>query len=200
METHFSEQDSLATITAMINRARNQLTENGHLYLMWGWVILVCSAGQFVLQHLVHYNRYYLVWLLVGPAVIYQFVYLRRESRRTAVRTYADEMLGYIWTVFAICTALLIWLVGRLLPSPAHLTPIWLIMYGMPTFLSGALLRYRGLMMGAICCWLLAVCTLFVPVYYHPLLLSAAVVCGWILPGYGMQQKFRTQNQPIISL
>ena len=40
-EQEFSPQQSLNLIESMINKARNRFSENGHLYLLWGWVILL---------------------------------------------------------------------------------------------------------------------------------------------------------------
>lgn len=193
-EDYFSEQDSLAIISSMINKARNQFTENGYLYLLWGWVILICSLSHFVLQQVLNIENFYLVWMLIGPTVLYQFIYLRRKIKRATVRTYTDEIIGYVWVVFIICAVLLVTLLSSHLKSPDYATIIWLVMYGMPTFLSGAILKYRGLMIGAISCWVLAIATLFIPVQYHMLLLAVAIVCGWILPGYGIQQKFKKEN------
>jgi hypothetical protein len=190
----FSEQESFAVIKSMINQARNQFTENGHLYLLWGWVILICSAGHFIMQQVVQVKYYYFIWLLVLPVFIYQVIYVKRKIKQSRVRTYADEMMGYVWLVFSVSTLLLVALLTNRFTNPGYQTIIWLVMYGMPTFLSGVIIRYKALMAGAICCWLLAIASSFVPVQYHMLLLSAAVICGWIIPGYGMQQKFHKQN------
>jgi hypothetical protein len=194
-EEHFSEKDSLNIISSMISKARNQFSENGHLYLVWGWAILICSLGQFVLQQVVHYSSFYRIWLLIWPVVIYQFIYLRRKGRDASVRTYTDEIMGYVWLVFIVCSLLLIVLLTKRLTTPDYITTIWLVMYGMPTILSGTILRYRLLVVGGIICWLLAIAGSFVPIQYHMLLLSAAVVCGWIVPGYGIQQKYKKQNR-----
>jgi hypothetical protein len=193
-DEHFSEEKSLALIGSMINKARNQFTENGYLYLLWGWVVLVCSVSHFLLQHVFHIKYYYLTWMLTWPTAIYQIIYLRRKIKSSQVRTYTDEIIGYVWLLFFICTVLLIVLLIGRFTNPGYQTVIWLVMYGMPTFLSGTIIRYKGLIVGAICCWVLAILSSFVPLQYHMLLLSAAIVCGWIIPGYGMQQKFNKQN------
>jgi hypothetical protein len=49
-QEEFSPQDSLHLIESMINKARNRFSENGHLYLLWGWVILVCSVVIIILK------------------------------------------------------------------------------------------------------------------------------------------------------
>lgn len=37
---NFSPKDSLQLIDQMINQAKNRFSENGFLYLLWGWLIL----------------------------------------------------------------------------------------------------------------------------------------------------------------
>ena len=44
-----SGEQGLALIESMINRAKNHFSENGFLYLLWGWVICICSLGQFTM-------------------------------------------------------------------------------------------------------------------------------------------------------
>ena len=70
----FSAEQSLQVIQSMIEKAKNQFSENGYLYLLWGWVIFIASAGQFILLNLVHYQHHYIVWVLPWIAVIYQFI------------------------------------------------------------------------------------------------------------------------------
>lgn len=48
-EKQFSQEEGFAVINAMINSIRNQFAENGHLYLLCGWVILVCSTSHFLM-------------------------------------------------------------------------------------------------------------------------------------------------------
>jgi hypothetical protein len=47
-ENDFNPQQSLALIESMINKAKNRFSENGHLYLLWGWTVLLCSIIHFV--------------------------------------------------------------------------------------------------------------------------------------------------------
>ena len=52
-EENISGKESLAIIESMINKAKNQFSENGHLYLLWGWAVFVCSIAQFILMNYV---------------------------------------------------------------------------------------------------------------------------------------------------
>jgi hypothetical protein len=66
-----------------------------------------------------------------------------------------------------------------------------LILYGMPTFLSGVILKFKPLMVGAVCCWTLAIISPFINVQYQLLLIAGAVIAAWIIPGYLLKRKFK---------
>jgi hypothetical protein len=74
-EEQFSPQQSLAVIQSMIETAKNQFSENGHLYLLWGWLVFFCSIAQFFLLTVFHSQYHYMVWMLTWLAVIYQTIY-----------------------------------------------------------------------------------------------------------------------------
>lgn len=193
----FSPQQSLAVIQSMIDTARNQFSENGHLYLLWGWVVFICSLAQFVLLNYFDYPHHYMVWMLTWVAFIYQMIYLARHRRREKVRTYADRLLGYIWMVFVVLMFLFGVLFGREMGDQYYklVSPGFLALYGMPTFLSGIVLRFRPLVVGGVFCWLLSVAASYIPYEYQLLLLSIAMVVAWIVPGYLLRMKHKKENR-----
>ena len=83
-EKIMTEAESLSIISGMINRARNRFSETGTLYLLWGWVILVCCISQFVLIYFLKYPKGYQVWFLTWLAVIsinlYTWQKLKKEE------------------------------------------------------------------------------------------------------------------------
>jgi hypothetical protein len=42
-----SAKDRLLFIESMIHKAQNRYSENGTLYLLWGWSIFLCSLVQY---------------------------------------------------------------------------------------------------------------------------------------------------------
>lgn len=192
----FSPQQSLSVIQSMIETARNQFSENGHLYLLWGWVVFLCSLAQFILMYYVEYDRHYMVWMLTWGAFIYQTIYLIRNRRRERVKTYADRIVGYVWMAFVIMMFLFGFLLGRELGDNYYrmMSPGFLALYGMPTFLSGIILKFRPLVIGGICCWMLSVAGSYVPYEFQLLLLSAAMITAWIIPGYLLRMKYKKEN------
>jgi FtsH-binding integral membrane protein len=198
-DENITRQESLAIIESMINKAKNQFSENGFAYLLWGWVILLCSTSQFILQHLLHYPKYYLVWMLTWLALLIQFFYYGGKKRKRKVRTYTGEIIGYVWLTFVIMLFLSLALIDSALqPAQEYLsTVVILILYGMPTFLSGIILKFKPLIAGGIGCWVLSIVTVLLPHDFSVLVISVAVVAAWIIPGYLLRNRYKKENQPL---
>jgi hypothetical protein len=189
-DSSFTGAESLELIQSMINKAKNHFSENGALYLLWGWVVLVCSLGQFILQVL-KYEKPYLVWMLTWLVVLYMIFYLRRRVRLRNVKTYTDDILGYVWNTFAVMLFISFFIIFRFVPEPyRYVNIIILLIYGMPTFLSGRILKFKPLVIGGICCWIMAILSGFAEYRYHPLFISAAVIIAWIIPGYILKSRY----------
>ena len=196
-EQPMSGTESLHIIQSMIQRARNQFGENGHLYLVWGYVVLVCSVAQFILQYFYSYEKHYLVWVLTIFALIYQVYYLASGKKMQRVRTYTGDIIGQIWIVFGVLMFLICFILGfRSVPNNANLyAPVILSLYGMPSFLSGRILQFSPLVTGGICCWLLALIALFIPTEFQALMFGVAVITAWIIPGYLLKKKLNNNNE-----
>src|SRR5436305_10483539 len=113
-ENDFSPQQSLQLIESMINRAKDKFADDGLMYLVWGWLVFICSLVQFILLHVFQYPQHYIVWLATIPAFIYQYIYTSKKHKRQIVTTYTDNIIGFVWITFAIVILLLGFLVGML--------------------------------------------------------------------------------------
>jgi len=196
-EENFDPRQSLLLIESMINRAKDKFAEDGSMYLLWGWVVFVCSLTQFVLMHFFKYPYHYVVWFASWIIVIYQLVYIRKKIKRRRVRTYTGYILGYVWLTFIIVIFLLAFLIGRLTEGDyyIHISPILLTIYGIPIFLSGIILRFRPLVVGGIGCWILSIAAMLIENYdYQFLLIPLAMIIAWIIPGYLLRAKYKLQS------
>ncbi|HYJ65708.1 MAG TPA: hypothetical protein VEV62_18330, partial [Parafilimonas sp.] len=113
-ENNFTPQESLQLIESMINRAKDKYAEDGSMYLMWGWLVFICSLFQFVLLHVFQYEYHYIVWLVTIPFFIFQYLYVSKKQKQQKVVTYTDTIVGYVWMTFAIVIILLGFVVGLL--------------------------------------------------------------------------------------
>lgn len=192
MEEKFNEHTSLQLIESMINRAKNEFSESGTLYLVWGIVIFICSIVQFIAIHFYHNNASY-IWFLTWFVVIYQVIYLYKKGKKEKVKTYTADIIKYVWLSFTLCMFIVIFI---LIYQKAYtsINPAILVLYGLPTFLSGIILKFKPLIVGGICCWPLAASSVFAPYDYQLLFLCAAVVIAWIVPGFLLRKKYINQN------
>ncbi len=196
-EEVFNPQQSFELIESMINRAKDKFAEDGFAYLLWGWVVFACSIAQFVLLHYYQYQYHYMVWMVSWLVLIYQVVYLRKRNSAARVKTYTGYIIGYIWVTFCVLIFLLGFLVGRLTTGEyySHINPIILALYGMPIFLTGVILRFRPLIIGGIGCWVLCIATTFIRIYdYQFLMIPAAMLIAWIIPGYLLRARYKAQQ------
>ena len=185
--------ESLALIESMINKAKNRFSENGQLYLLWGWTVFFCSLFHFIGIKFSLLPHPEMVWMLTWAAVIYQIIFLSKQKKKEKMKTYTDEVEAYVWIAFSVVMLLTIFLMAK---NNAFNTmyPMFLVLYGIPTFLSGIVLRFKPLKVGGIICWVLAVIASFVWFEYQLLFLSLAVIAAWIVPGYLLRAKYKNEN------
>ena len=185
--------ESLALIESMINKAKNSFSENGQLYLLWGWTVFFCSLFHFIGIKFGLLPHPEMVWMLIWAALIYQIIFLSKQKKKEKIKTYTDEVEAYVWIAFSVVMMLTIFLMAK---NNAFNTmyPMFLVLYGIPTFLSGIVLRFKPLKVGGIICWVLAVIASFVWFEYQLLFLSLAVIAAWIIPGYFLRAKYKNEN------
>ena len=189
----FSPKDSLQLIDSMISQAKNRVTENGFLYLLWGWVIFICAIFHFAALKLSLFKKPELVWMITWGIVIFQIIYLAKLKKNEKVKTYSDGIIDAIWICFGICMFVLVIVLGRF-NLWIYINSLVLLLYGIPTFLSGFVMRFTPLKLGGICCWLLAIASTFTSPVYYLLMIALAVMIAWIIPGYLLRKKFKNQN------
>jgi hypothetical protein len=192
-EENFSAQHSLQLIENMINKAQNRMSDNGTLYLLWGWVVLICSSGQYLLMQFFASSKTGYIWLLTIIAGLVQIIYLSKQKKGAVVKTYTDEIINYIWVSFGICMGIATFIMTNL-GSWAVLYSFVLLFYGVPTFLSGIAMRFKPLVIGGIICWCLSIISTFIQQKEILLLLSIAVLSAWIIPGYLLRKKFKSAH------
>ncbi|MEO7307826.1 MAG: hypothetical protein ABIR78_03720 [Ferruginibacter sp.] len=191
---NFSPKDSLLLIDSMINQAKNRFSENGFLYLLWGWLILFCSIAHFVILKLQLFKHPEVIWASCWLAVIFQVIYLVRTKKKEIVKTYSEEIINYIWISFGISMFILSFILGKS-QGWEYLYSLFLLLYGIPTFLSGVVMQFKPLKTGGITCWVLAIISTFILPVYGLLLLAVAMIVAWIVPGYLLRKKYNQQNK-----
>lgn len=184
MEENLSPQQSLQLIRSMISKTKSDLGENRFYFLLWGWITLAAILGQFVLKVVVQYGQHYLVWLITIPAAIITIFYGARKRKRPAVKTYVGESMSNLWTGIGISFFILAVIVSNSQKGWVNAWPLFILFYGMGTFVSGRFLQFTPLVIGGIVNWVLAIVSIFVHFDYQLLIAAAAILTSYIIPGH----------------
>ncbi|MBN8837393.1 MAG: hypothetical protein J0I09_09050 [Sphingobacteriia bacterium] len=193
-EKQFSPEESIALIESMIREVKQSAVENGFLYLLWGWTILFCALIQysvlkFKLTAIKHIEA---IWFIILPVTIYQVIYLIKENKQKRVKTYVDDMIANVWTTFGICMFVASFIISKQnIWATAY--PFVLMLYGVPTYLSGFAMKFTPLKIGAFGCWILALVAVYVEPVDYLLIIAVAMTIAWIIPGYLLRAKFKRE-------
>ncbi len=187
-EKVLTEKESLALITGMISRAKNHYHESGSSALLWGFANVIC----FVLAYLQEENWINLPFnpfLLMIIAVILQifFSWKERASKRTV--TYKDETHLYVWIAFGI-SILILTVAGGFSEIGYIVLPLILLLFGIPTFISGCIKKFNPLIFGGIVCWILSAISFFFRQNEVFLFVATGAFFAWVIPGFILRKNF----------
>jgi hypothetical protein len=181
-------QESLRIIEQSIRSAQARIYENGFFYLLWGWLIFAASLSHYLLQFVLHVRAFWISWLILIPVgVIFSIVQGFKRGRSVKVKTFADEVIQYLAVAFLVSLFITLFFMGRM---KLNCYPVIMLLYGIMLFVSGGVLRFRPLLFGGIINWMLALPAFFVTFDIQLLLLSAAVLLGYIIPGHLLNHQF----------
>ncbi|MEL6674118.1 MAG: hypothetical protein AAFR61_18075 [Bacteroidota bacterium] len=185
-------QASLDIIRDMIQTARGALKDNGQYLLLWGWLVLIASLAHFVLLVPLEIRNGLesLPWLglpLIGLPMTYR---IRQKHQQSAqVQTHLGRVIAQNWTGIGVCFLLILGVALAGLIDFQVAYPLFIMLYGLGTFLSGQIVRFRPLMWGGIGSWLICIGAFFVPFAYQLLLIALSIVISYLIPGYMLKAR-----------
>ncbi len=186
-ETMMTEQESLQVIQQMINSAKQDFSDKSFYYLFWGWLVFISSVGQFGLANL-GFAHSEIVWLLMPLGGVVSGIYSYRDKKKQGVRTYFDEFNKHALVAFLVGLLMVLFFQQKL---QLNCYPMVMMVYGMWLYISGGALRFKPLMIGGVINWSLAIASFFFGFEIQLLLLAAAVLLGYIIPGYLLKARHR---------
>ncbi len=194
METKMTEQESLKIITEMIGNSRAKIRDNGFFYLLWGWMMLSASILNFALIML-DYDKAWLPWpLLMAAGLVVTLIAGFRMGRTKRVRTYFDTAMIFLWWAFFVVLMIVLFMAGRGIISWTAADALIISLYGLATFVSGGLLRFKPLLYGGLFAWIFSILILYVPGIYSVLIVAASIVVAYLIPGYMLKNRYKNQS------
>lgn len=204
-----TEQESLLLIQQMINKAKNSYLDSGIGPMLWGSVIAVCSLVTFF-RIKYDFDLPFDIWLLPLVAVIPQIYIAVKENRTSKVKGYDDKIIDSVWICFGISIFLLIFINANIIKelNPVFQTYIdlkgyrpeynyssftssfFLLLYGIPTIITGSCRNMRPMFYGGIVCWICCVISIYTKIEWDMLLTAIAATAAWLIPGIILRSQF----------
>ncbi len=212
-EKEMNEQESLRIITQMINKAKNSFHDTGIGPILWGSVIAICSLVTWARIHY-QFTLPFDIWLLTLVAIIPQIVITAREKKMRRAKSYDDSAIDYIWLAFGVSIFLLTHINIVFINKLAEIfteyqaavgkrpdfnlssfsASLMLLLYGFPTVVTGAIMKFKPMLWGGIAGWLCCVISVYTSMQVDMLLTAFAAVVMWLLPGLILWRKYQRKK------
>lgn len=191
---NFSAEQSLQVIHSMISKTKQDMSDNSIYFLVWGWITFIACTAQFVLKHIYNYEKHYLVWLLIIVGVVFSVYNSIKEEKIRKVRTYISDSLKYLWIGMGISYFVLSMILSKA-GWETTVFPFFIMLYGLGTFVSGSIIKFRPLIIGGIIASALSIGAVYVEYDYQMLFAAAAILISYIIPAYMLRSRNKMANQ-----
>ena len=128
---------------------------------------------------------------------IVQVYYDRKENKVKKVVNYLDDVHKYVWTAFGI-SVLILTIAGGFTNIGYIVLPVLLLLFGLPTFISGCITSFTPMIIGGISCWVLSILA-FINKEHNSshLVVAMGAVLAWIIPGFILRARFNEKRRAI---
>jgi uncharacterized protein with PQ loop repeat len=176
---------------------------------MWGAVVAFVALvkyAEFQFRFRLPFDISYLTLVVIIPQIFISI----KEKKERKIKSYDDIAMDFIWLAFGISVFLLIHVNGNIAGGLEgmeekykaatgiemsfqyyeYVLSLFLILYGLPTFITGAMFKFWPMFWGGILCWVSSILCVYTPVKADLLLVAASAVFAWLVPGILIQQDY----------
>lgn len=179
-------EESLKIITEMINKTKINFSQSIFHLLLWGWLIFACSLIEFLAGRLTGFARPWLIWYLTIPGVFVSMIFGYIKGRKAKTYTYGDMINMWTWLGYIVSASILFILMKDRMEA---IPPFILMLTGLPTLISGFIIRFKPLILGGLSMWVFSLVARFGGSDIAPLAVPVAMVTGFLIPAYLLRKK-----------
>jgi hypothetical protein len=192
MEKDLTPHESLSIIRSMIDKTKHSISDSSHYFLLWGYAVFLGCSIQFALIK-AGYEKHYMAWWITVAALVVHILLGIRDSKKEKVSTYVGEANGYLWMGIGFGFMVLAFIFSKL--GWQYCFPFYILFYGLGTFVSGNMLRFKPLITGGAVCYVLAIIATFVEYDIQILLTAVSILISYIVPGHLLRMQYHKQKQ-----
>jgi hypothetical protein len=123
----------------------------------------------------------FVIFAITIPSAIISMIYGMKQSENKSAPTILDYINKWLWIGFGV-TCFIMVVFGN--QYNWQINPVIITMCGVPTLVSGIMLRFKPLVFGGVCFWIFGAVLFMVDMNTQFLLAAVAVVLGYLVPGY----------------
>ncbi len=181
-EQHLSNEKSLAIIHQMINQAKNNISDSGLSWLLWGVALFLTSVSTYIFID-IGSDNIFLGWNIFGIVTILLLSYEIFRPKKKSVRTYLDDILRLVDIGFIVCLFIIIFSINYSV-GPNNGFGFMLMIFAFLMLVKGGAIKSKALIVGAVVNWAAAIAVIVNTEFrYDMLIMAAAVLIGYIIPG-----------------
>jgi len=192
-EKKLTEQESLRLINEMISKAKRSYVSKGIASIVWGVLIIICSMLTWVQFYTGKFYDFD-VWLLIFLALIPQIFFSIRERKKKNFIGHDEQTMTYVWSAFGICIFILSFYQGKFGDVDHSSTSLFMLLYGIPTFITGGVFKFKPMIYGGLVCWILSVVSMFTDIKTDMLFMAACGLFAWLIPGIILWNRYKKQQ------
>jgi hypothetical protein len=189
-ESQLTGEQSLKLIGEMIVKAKRSYVTKGTASIVWGILILICSLLTWARTQF-HFSLGFDEWLLALVALLPQIFFSIKERKQKHFVAHDEQTMRYVWGTFGICVFILTFYDNCL-----HIdsTSLFMMLFGIPTFITGGVFKFKPMIFGGIICWVLSVISVFTPFSTDMLFMASCGLFAWLIPGIILWNKYKKQE------
>lgn len=196
-KNRLTPEEGFKIINKAIANFKINFKEGAQVFLLWGWILILASVSHFIILTILNnmeaqeltYGSWelkgllslanWVVYCLLGFILMYFMN--RKLHKNKKIYSYLDGYINNLWkvTVFAFFLAALICVKLGITPPP-----VMLLIAGIATTTTGLLIKFRPVIIGGMSFFIFSIASTFVSNEYLALIVSVAIMCGYLIPGY----------------
>lgn len=188
----FSPQESLQLIRSMIEATKSSISDKSHFFLLWGWATLVGCLLQYYLLVIGKSPHHYYAWFVTPIALLLHVIFIYKYKRQERVKTFIGEAMSYVWIIIGFSYMALSIVFSKI--GWQYCFPFYIMLYGIGTYISGSLLKFKPMKIGGAVCLVLVAVAPFLDYPLQMLLSAFAILISYIIPGHLLRKQYRKTN------
>jgi len=187
-DKNLTPEESLQLIRSMIENTKSTISDNSHFFLLWGWATMVGCLLQYYLMAVIHYAHHYYAWFVTPLALLLHLFFMYKYERHVKVRTFISEANRHVWFIIGfsyLALAVVFMKIGW-----QYCFPFYIMLYGIGTYISGSLLKFKPMKIGGAFCLVLVMVAPYVSFGFQILLAAFAILISYIIPGHLLRHQY----------